>query len=496
MDSEMLLKALASLLAGELTKANASPDAPIAGLPHVKAGGMHQKVNTANVSTVGLLTQPGGLFTVAGMEPDVITTHIRPMGLGTALPVFQSNIDDPRYGFITGFANVAGSEATNPCDDAPKGYMKGGTLTAQFGRVMRQTETVEIDRLLHQQRGASTNLRLMGEMLGSGNLSMSEMTQGQLLDLVVQAEMVGVGVQLERKLATMLWQGSTANNTSGGGYKEFPGLDNQIATAQVDAETNTAMASADSLIYDFNYNAVDGTVLDIIDYLSMMEFYLRDIATRTGLLPVTWAVVMRPELWFELSAVWPCRYLTHRCATDAGTNVAVVNDNVNVTMRDAMRNGMYIDINGNRYPVITDDGIFEHTNINNANVSAGSYASSICMIPLRIRGNFPVTYWEHIDYRGVNTQLGPLGAGARNAPFWTSDGRFLWVYRENGYCFDLQAKIEPRVVLRTPHLAGKVQNVKYSPLTHLRSSDATSPYWANGGVSLRSFAGVGSHVWT
>jgi hypothetical protein len=411
------------------------------------------------------------------------------------LPVFANNIDDPRYGFITGFSATTGSEATNPCDDAPKGYMKGGTLTSAFGRVMRQTETIEIDKLLHQQRGASTNLRLMGEMLGNSLLNPAGMTQGQLLDLVVQAEMVGVGVQLERKLATMLWQGSTANNTSGGGYKEFPGLDNQIATGQLDAESGVAMPAADSLIYDFNYNLAGGAVLDIVDYLSMLEFYLRDVATRTGLLPVTWTVVMRPELWFELSAAWPCAYLTHRCATDAGTNVAVINDNANVAMRDAMRNGMYIDINGNRYPVVTDDGIFEHTNINNANVTAGSYASSIYMIPTRIRGNFPTVYWEHIDYRGVQTQLSPLGPGVRNAPFWTSDGRFLWVYRENGYCFDLQAKVEPRVVLRTPQLAGKIQNVRYTPLTHLRSFEPSSPYHFDGGVSLRSVT-ASSHVWT
>ena len=251
----------------------------------------------------------------------------------------------------------------------------------------------------------------------------------------------------------------------------------------------------DSLIYDFNYNTIDGTTLDIVDYLSMMEFYLRDVATRTGLQPVTWALVMRPELWFELSAVWPCRYLTHRCATDGGAQATVINDNVNVQMRDTMRNGMYIDINGNRYPVITDDGIFEHTNINNGSVSAGSYASSIYFVPLRARGNFPVTYWEHIDYRGVQAQLSPLGAGARNVPFWTSEGRFLWVYRENGYCFNLQAKIEPRVVLRTPQLAGKIQNIRYSPMTHLRDSQPSSAYWLNGGVSLRSFTN-GQHVWS
>lgn len=456
------------------------------------AGGGHTKA-VGSVNTAGLLNQPGGIFTVAGLEPDVITTHIQPAGLGAVLPVIPNNTDDPRYGFITGFSATTGSEQTNPCDDAPKGYMKGGNLTAAFGRIVRQTETMEITKLLHEQRGAPTNLRLMGEMLGMGGMNPANMTQAQILDMVVHAEMVGVGVQLERKLATMMWTGTPASNTAG--YKEFPGLDNQIATGQVDAETNVAMAAADSLIYNFNYNAVDGATLDIVEYLSMMEYYLRDVARRTGMNPVTWVVVMRPELWFELSAVWPCRYLTNRCTTDSNSNPVVINDNVNVAMRDAMRNGMYIEINGNRYPVITDDGIYEHTNINNGSVPAGNYASSIYMVPMRVRGNFPVTYMEHVDYRGVSSQLSPLGAGARNAPFWTSEGRFLWVYRENGYCFDLQAAVEPRVILRTPHLAGKIQSVRYSPLTHLRDAQTSSPYWANGGVSLRGFT-AGNAVWS
>ena len=449
----------------------------------------------ASFNTSTLLSQPGGIFQVAGMEQDIISTHVRPMGLGAALPVYGNNIDDPRYGFITGFTDTTGSEPTNVCDDAPAGYMKGGTLTAQFGRLARDTQTIEIDKLLHQQRGATTNLRLVGELLGMSDWNPSTASQADVLNMVVQSEMVGVGVQVERKLATMLWQGSTANNTSGGGYKEFPGLDNQIATGQVDAETNTAMAAADSLIMNFNYNAVDGSTLDIVDYLSSMEYSLFHIGERTGMGPVSYAVVMRPELWFELSAVWPCRYLTHRCGTDTNVNAMVINDSVNVQMRDNMRNGMYIDINGRRYPVVTDDGIYEYNSTNSASVPAGSFASSVYFVPLRVRGNFPVTYWENIDYRGVQAQLSALGAGNRAVPFWTTNGRFLWVYKDNGFCFKLQAKVEPRVVLRAPHLAGKLQAVLYSPLNHLRDAQPTSSYWVNGGVSLRSVSSS-SHVWS
>lgn len=454
---------------------------------------MHVKA-PASFNTAQLLTQPSGLFTVPGMEPELFSTHIRPMGLGSVLPAFPNNVDDPRYGFITGFSDDIGSEPVNPCDDAPTGYMKGGTLTAAFGRVQRGTDTIEIDQLLHQQRGASTNLRVMGEMLNNGDMSLGNGRDATAT--VIDAQMVGAGVRMERKLATMLWSGSTANNTAGGGYKEFPGLDNQVATGQIDAETGVALPSADSLIYNFNYNAVDGTGLDTVEYLSMMEFYLRDVARRTGLLPVTWAVVMRPELWFELSSLWPCRYLTNRCSASDGTSPMVINDNVNVQMRDSMRNGSYIDINGNRYPVITDDGIFEHTNANNGNVAAGHYASSVYFIPLRAIGNFPVTYFEHINYNNINAQLSSLGAGARNTPFWVHPGgRFLWVYKANGLCFNLQVKTEPRVVLRTPHLAGKIQNIVYSPMTHLRAAQPTSPYWVNGGVSMTSVTS-GQHVWS
>ena len=246
------------------------------------------------------------------------------------------------------------------------------------------------------------------------------------------------------------------------------------------------MPAADSFILNFNFNDVDGVALDIVEYVSMMEWYLYDIASRTNMLPVRWAVVMRPELWFELSAVWPCRYLTHRCSTSSNSNPMVINDDNNVRLRDSMRDGMYLDVNGRRYPVITDDGIYEYTNVNNANVPAGEFASSLYFVPLTIRGNFPTIYWEYIDYRGVQQQMSPIGAGNRVVPFWTDSGRYLWVYRPNAYCFDLQAKVEPRVVLRTPHLAGKIDYIKYSPLAHLRDSDPASSYFKDGGVSFRS----------
>lgn len=451
-----------------------------------------------NQHSAMLLQQPGGMFAVTGLNNDIISTHVSPRGLGAMIPALPSDADDPRFGFLTGFSDDIGSEPDFPCDDAPTGYMKAATLTAQFGRLSRQTETIEVDKLLHRKRGVNNNLRLLNAMLtGNVGLNMGNMNETDIMNLVVKAEMVSVGVRAERKLARMLWSGSPSVFTAHGGYKEFPGLDAQIATGQVDAENNVAVPSADSLIYNFAFQDVDGSVRDVVEYISMMEFQLRDLATRTNMDPVTWALVMRPELWFELSAIWPCRYLTQRCASSPGvTGLSInVNGSEQVAMRDAMRNGLYIDINGNRYPVVIDDGIHEYTNATHASVPAGFWASSLYFVPLRARGSFPVLYWEHINYTELQRQLSPLGAGMRNTPFWTDNGRWLWVYKENGYCFSLQVKTEPRIILRTPHLAGKIQNIRYSPMQHLKSPFPDSSYWTNGGVSFRPEDTDGFAIW-
>lgn len=458
-------------------------------------GNKNKAASAASFSTATMLHQPGGIFAVPGMEREVISTHIRPMGIGSSLPAYASAIDDPRFGVLTGFTATTGSEPTNPCDDAPKGYMKGGTLTAQFGRLMRETQTIEIDKVLHEARGAPVNLQLMGSLLG---MMESEISQANVLDLVTQAEMVGVGVQIERKEAVTTWQGNPANNTSGGGYKEYPGLDRQIATGQVDAESNVAMPAADSLIYDFGHTLVDNTTIpnkDIVEYVSMMEYYLFHKAQRQGVAPVTWVIAMRPELWHYLTMVWPCRYYTNRCNTASSTsNIVSINDDFAVRKRDEMRAGMFIEINGRRYNVVVDDGIFEHTNATTAGVGAGTFSSALYFVPIKIRGNFPVTYWQFIDYRNIRRQLSAFGAGARNVPFWTDGGRILWVYVDNGYCFKVQGKVEHRVVLRTPWLAGKIQAVRYAPMQHLNSPFPDSPYFQDGGVSFRSVTS-GFHVW-
>jgi hypothetical protein len=161
---------------------------------------------------------------------------------------------------------------------------------------------------------------------------------------------------------------------------------------------------------------------------------------------------------------------------------------------NAMQSGNYIDINGRRYPVVVDDGIHEASSgihDPNGNLLPGEYASSIYMVPLTIAGNFPVTYRQFLDYRLGGDDANLLRG---NATFWTDRGQYSWALEQIKWCYKLSLKTEQRVVLRTPQIAGRIDHVKYSPLQHLRSHDPDSPYWADGGVSVRT-GGTTYAVW-
>jgi hypothetical protein len=436
----------------------------------------HEKA-AGSVMTAGKLHGSNGLFSTPGMERDILTTLIRPYGIGGTLPLIPSTTEDPRFGSITGVAQYAGAEPTNACDDAPAGYMTGATLTAKFGMVRRDTNVIDIAKtLMKVNRGDMTDLVLRGRMLGETGLAPSEVSDENVLNILTKSEMLIAGINAERKLSNDMWQGTVAAKT-------FPGLDVQIATGQKDADSGVAVPALDSDIRDFALDKIGGTGRDIVEFLSSMMWSLEYNASQMGLDPVSHVIVMNAGLWFELTAVWPIAYNTNRGVTLPTGNTVMLDGRDNVTERDAMRKGMYIDINGKRYPVILDTGIVEK-NSTTAGIAAGSFASSIYILPLTVNGSFPVLYREYLDFRATQRESALLRG---NEMFWSDAGVYSWVVEQNKWCYKLALRTEQRIVLRTPHLAGKIMNIKYTPMAHLRDVNPGSPYFVAGGVSIRNF---------
>ncbi|MBD3268491.1 hypothetical protein GF373_17625 [bacterium] len=430
---------------------------------------------------------PGGLFSTYGLEDSVINLSLTPKGIASALPAFGSVLTNPLYSYITGFEGTSGDEPVGPCEDCPTGgAIETCAQTAVFGRICRASKEIEINEVMKRlNRGEMTDYRVIGSVLGETSMAPSNMEPADWINYVTRTQMVTVGIEFQRKLAPMLWTGNPANNTGSGGYKEFPGFDYLITTGKVDAESGAACPSLDSDIKSFGYSAVDGSSKDIVEYLSAMEFYLRHIAQRTGLDPVDWVIVMRPELWFELSAIWACRYMTTRCDVIDGPNIDTqpTLDAADMTeLRDQLRKGSFLMINGRRYPVITDDGVYEQNYEDSQNLGAGEFASDIYFMPLRAK-NMPVTYLEYADFSDA---VAPNMIPAGQERWWATDGgRYMWTVENQKWCFKVSGKVEPRLIVRTPQLAGRITDVKYTPLQHLRSPFPDDPYFVKGGVETR-----------
>lgn len=434
--------------------------------------------------TTTLFHGADGLFGDCSINRDVIVSIVQPTGILAALPAYGTRGEVSKFATLTGYDPDGGDpEPAEPCDDAPSGVYKGCVIKTNLGRIARETQTIDIDDVIKRANAGDTDFQLRGTLLRQqGGLSMDlNLNNRQVLNVVVQSEMAGVGIAHFRKISQLVWRGDPVNSNVGGGYKEFSGLDMQIETGILDIN-GVACPSLDSKVVDWAYTPINGTTPDgssIVDVLADMEFYLWNLAEDTGLNPVRWVIVMRPMAWRALTEIWPCIFNTNRCATAVADGTLFIDgQNMQAEIRE-MRRSMQLPLNGRTYDVITDTGILEQNSTTTpASLSAGEYASTIYFVPITISGGFPVTYIEYLNYRASSVEVN-FGGLASKVRFWTDDGKFMWALQEKNFCFKLQAKIEPTVILRTPQLAGKIENVKYTARMPIRSAFPGEPTYVS-----------------
>lgn len=441
---------------------------------------------------------PGGNLSFPGVDPTVFQTIVGSTGLIGSLPSMPSNYTNPTYEVITGVKADSGSEKTNVCDNAPvAGLMKGGIITSVFGRYERATPELELNRLgARNDRADPLDLALVGTpiaqggLFGSGNADPAR--PGDVLTNEISRKFWERNISLYRLLARQTWRGNPANNTAGGGYMEMTGLNVLVNTGYVDAQTGTALPSIDSKLVDFGSKVVNvapnGT--DLVNIVSYLMHYLDSLATDTGVDPVRWVIAMRKELFFEITAIWPCSYMTTGCQVATGST-QFVDATQQIQMRDQMRAGKYLMVNGVRYDVVLDDGISFDTSTTSSAVGEGKIRSDIFVLPMSVVGGRSTLYLEYFDF--TNPSLTDALSGGQMI-LGRVEGAFLTVPRQTNFCVTWQTKIEPRLVLRTPWLAGRVKNVTCSPALMPRQPFPDNPYWVNGGEVSRSGPSY-HHIW-
>jgi len=449
----------------------------------------HTAGATANAAM--LLHGPGGLFNTAGLENPFLSSVVRPVGFGSMLPAFPTVYTDPRYGILTEIVGRGEAEPDDVCDPAPTAKMKSGTLSTAFGRVQVATATIDLGTITQTLNNADrTDLMLMGSVLDaaeSGSSFPANVNESNLLNNSIQAEMVSASFLMGTKVGQMFWQGDPANATAGGGYIPFRGVSGLVKTGHVDSNTGNVLPPVDSVVLDGAWGTVGiGGTYDLVKKLRSTLNYLNNLADAT-LGGATFAIAMRPEMWDAVSDVWSVLYadeLTGAVDASSASRWTLNADSLTAS-RDALRVSMQLPIGGRVYPVIADAGIKQLANADDGvNIPVGSYSSSIYILPITIGPGMPVLYWEYLDWKVTSALLAQ--SGANEEVFWTDGARFLWTMGRQKLCIDMQCRVEPRVVLRTPQLAARIDDLLVEPDMLFRDPYADNAGYVGGGEETRS----------
>jgi hypothetical protein len=453
-----------------------------------------QKATVADPPPYNQIHGHGSLFgsVQVGIDREVISAMMHWRGIGEHLPIRSVRTIEQFLPFITGIDETSSTERATDCGDCISGETEACIQHFPTALVCRETKAIKLSRAIERLNNGDIDLQLLNDQLGSDSPwhpGFSPSTSSDIMQIYTAwALLFELPPLFMQKLSPMVYTGNPANNGAFGAYREFRGLQLLVNTGHRDAFANVTCPALDSDLKDFNYGDVlTQTSPSLYQVLEMAHWYVMNNAIGQNLDPVTLAIVMRPPLWQILSSIVPVQSILAalmNMTLPASYNIDVDGMAV-VGERERIRQGMYLPLNGMNVPVILDHGIPEQNNANDANLDAGEYSSDIYILPLRYLSNREGMKIEYKDYRFISNEIAAtddmIGGFYKPSP----DGRFNWSLVRDGPCFKIQAETEPRIMLRVPQLAARIQNVKYVPHQHVREPDFDSPYRFKGGLSTR-----------
>lgn len=466
----------------------------------LKSGHPGQGVATKNdpplAPVAPYLHGPNGLFNRRDRENPVFSAIMTPMaGVADALPVFNGARDlDNNFGgtdaafdsLITGVTSgnldTFANQPTQPCQDGPVGgLMKFCSIVNTYGNYKMSTREVEITRAGRVADAVDAFSVQVANQFPQGLFAIPS-TMPSLQNAVnneLASRIWEMILSFQRMFYPRTFTGSPTNNN--GNAKDIVGLDTHInAGNKIDSSQQLTCTAADSDIKDFGNVLISADGADLMKYIEMCDAFATFRARRQGLGTPTYMIAMRPELWFELTQVIP---LQKYFKVIAQIN-SITNARANVDMatlyndRDALRSSHLLPVNGRMIPVVEDDTIAETAA---GNVSGSpTYRSTVYGIPLTVLGGYPVTFWEYFNHSNAQANAIQQVAGMLT---WTTDGgMFRWTADFARGCLKLNATFTPRLRMRTPQIAWRVNNVRYQPLQHFSSYDPSSAYFVDGGA--------------
>lgn len=430
---------------------------------------------------------PGSLLGVLGLRPDAINAMVLPVqGLQGQLPYMRSDFENEIFEILTGQTAGSGSEPTANCQDGTQpGQLKICKQMWPFGRLQKDTQVLDVSqagRLIN--RGEFVDINIVGNPWADMEKVQPSPFNPQLaFKDEVTKKMSELWTDFYRAYGHLNFDGNPANTVaSSGGYLEWNGLDKLINTGYTDNATNVACPAADSIIQDFGSVTMDANAQLYVTYISQIIRALSYLGERTGLGTIDsgtleLAITMRYSAFLKATEIWPCAYFTTLCtasnlggASSGSTNF--VNAERQMELRNEMRQGKYLlTVFGHKVPVIIDDFITETIPV------SGTMQSDQYIVPLKVMGNRPTTYFEFFNWDGPNAAVAMGNLMAVPGTFTTAaGGRFLIIKKPViNSCVQIQVIEKKRLILEAPFLASRLTNVRYTVIEKERSATGLTP---------------------
>jgi hypothetical protein len=428
---------------------------------------------------------PGGLFSTPTTHDTVINAQVSPLsGLAARLPYRPNMYWNDVQDYYTGTTANTGSQNTTACADGKQvGDLKTCRLSTPFGRMSIESKPMQLDiigRMLN--RGDFLDYRLIGNPF-ENIPSAQAINPAQIIRDDVQQRLAAMWIGWFYEYGALPYNGNPANTTGNTGYQEYRGLETLVNTGMTDV-SGVACAGLDAIIENAASKDIIAEGTYYFNLMNGLYTYQKQLGARTLKAPVEFAWVMPRGAFEALTSIWPCNYLNGGCSINNGEQTIPGKDLVD--QRDAMRQGMFLRMaGGDQVEVIVDERQPE-TEV------TGTFTSSIYLLPLRSPamtdsgGN--ITYMEYFDFNGPLGVAGAIQTLGYDADFKViGNGRFLLHKKPpTNECVQLRMTDWERLILRTPFLAARIQNVSYTMFyKHDRSPIPGNTYNIGGGVLTR-----------
>lgn len=437
----------------------------------------------------------GGFFQDGSLRNALLNLVVAPkMGLAEMLPLYPNNVLDDKFGFLVRASvqpSTTHTESTDPCGPAiplvsDYDFMKMGL---PYGKLMHSINTIDVKNLiLKAQWRQYDDFYIIGDHRGqSGRIGPSTFLDaaGNLnADLIraaaLRRKMADLGAYFQNWLLNKVWVGDPANTPTGTQIVEFYGVyrlvNGDYSTAGLPIITThrpgspvdeTRMKKAlSSIVWNANNKVVGDGTWSLWRRLLDVEELLFQRAANTGVDPVEWKIFMISPMWSEITKHIACEMAADGCTIPNGAGIDKVlnlNDGglalYNITAREQLLNSRSLTLNGRTYEVVLDDTMpYEIVRDDQGNFLG--YKGSIFFLPFRAAGQ-DVLYWEYVDY----SQIGPALADAPGyneamLQGWSDDGRYYHTITTLRNCIELQTEFQMRLILKTPHLAARLDNIQ------------------------------------